>query len=132
METQYEKICSAGTVLVGTELGGQYGTTAAPAISGGGDLPLNVGLSNTFRVALNHAISTITFSNIPATGKDIQVSLRFTADGTPRAITWPASVRWPSGSAPIMTSTNNKVDWIVLISVDNGTTWDGFVMGQNL
>jgi hypothetical protein len=57
--------------------------------------------------------------------------LQFTADGTARAVTWPASVKWPGGTAPTLTSTLNKVDTFVLMTPDSGTTYFGFVSAQN-
>jgi hypothetical protein len=52
--------------------------------------------------------------------------------GTAYTITWPASVKWPSGTAPTLTSTNLKSDIIILTTVDGGTTWFAMVGGQNL
>lgn len=37
------------------------------------------------------------------------------------AITWPASVKWPNGSAPAFTVAGTDV--VVLLTDDNGTTW---------
>ena len=83
-----------------------------------------------FSVALN-SNCTVTLSNPPASGTVGVITVRFTADGTLRTITWPASVRWGTAGAPVMTSTNTKVDYVQLITVDGGTTWDGFLNGQN-
>jgi hypothetical protein len=58
-------------------------------------------------------------------------TVRFLADGTPRTITWGASVVWPSGTAPTMSSTNGRADFITFITYNGGTTWYGFVGGQN-
>lgn len=131
METQHEKICAPGTVLTGTELAAWLEATAAPAIAAG-VLTIDLAAVNTFRVALNANITTLTIANIPASGKRAQFDIRFTADGTPRTIAFGgATVRTPSGGAYTPTSTNNKVDWLSFVSVDGGATWDLFVMGQN-
>lgn len=74
---------------------------------------------------------TWTFSNPPATGKTGTITLLLTADGTVRTHTWPASVKWAAGTAPTMTGTNGKVDVLTFITPDGGTTWYGFVGGQN-
>jgi hypothetical protein len=44
------------------------------------------------------------------------------------AATWPASVNWPDGLAPTLT------DRCILtfVTVDGGTTWDGFLAGSGL
>lgn len=101
----------------------------APAISAGA-LALNCALGNVFHVSLNAAITSITFSNIPTTGTAYGLTLAFTADGTARAVTWPAAVKWSGGTAPTLTSTLNKVDIFVLTTWD-GTTWYAMVGGQN-
>ena len=103
----------------------------APTISAG-VLNLNCALGNVFHVSLNAAITSITFSNIPASGTAYGLTLAFTADGTARAITWPAAVKWASGgTAPTLTSTNAKVDIFVLTTWDGGSTFFAMVGGQN-
>ena len=104
-------------------------TKTAPAISSG-TLTLNCSLGNVFAVSLNAAITTLTISNIPTTGNAFGITLAFTMDGTARAVTWGAAIKW-SGSAPTLSSTNNKVDIFVLTTWDGGTTWYAMVGGQN-
>lgn len=109
-----------------------YGETrTAPTISSG-TLTLNLENGNVFEVALNANITTFTISNPPASGTAGSLTLKLTADGTARTITWGASVKWPGGTAPTLTSTNNKVDVLVFVTMDAGTTYYGFVAGQNL
>lgn len=75
---------------------------------------------------------TFSFSNVPGAGSAICVTLELTQDGTGgRTITWPGSVVWPSGLAPTPTATAGKRDIFTLMSRDGGTTWFGFVAGQN-
>lgn len=105
-------------------------TKTAPAISSG-TLTLNCALGNVFHVSLNAAITTLTISNIPTTGNAFGISLAFTCDGTARAVTWPAAVKWSGGTAPTLTSTNAKVDIFVLTTWDGGTNWFAMVGGQN-
>jgi len=51
-------------------------------------------------------------------------------DGTgSRTVTWPAAVKWPSGTAPTITSTASKGDKFVFTA--DGTYWWGSVAGQN-
>jgi len=109
-------------------------TKTAPSISAG-VLTLDCSLSNTFAVSLNASITSFTVSNIPTTGSYYEFNLEFTADGTARTVTWTFSsvaVKWPSGTAPTLTSTNGKKDTFVFYTYDAGTTWLGFVAGQNL
>jgi hypothetical protein len=51
-------------------------------------------------------------------------------DGTGgRTVTWPASVEWPSATAPTITSTASKLDKFVFTAADSN--WYGSVAGQN-
>ena len=126
-----------GAVLLGTSpaittptITGLNEVKTAPTISSG-VLALNCASGNVFHVSLNAAITSITFSNIPASGTAYGLTLAFTADGTARAVTWPAAVKWSGGTAPTLTSTNAKVDIFVLTTWDAGTTWYSMVGGQN-
>lgn len=103
----------------------------APTISGAA-LTLNIENGNVFEVTFNASITTLTISNPPANGIAGSFTLRLTADGTPRTITWPAAVKWPGGIAPQLTSTNGKVDIFVFLTTNAGTTWYAFTAGQNL
>jgi hypothetical protein len=104
-------------------------TRTNPAIAAGA-LALDCALGTYFRVALNAAITALTFTNLPAAGRVLGITLLFTADGTVRAITWPASVKWPSGVAPTMSGASGKQDVITLITDDGGVTWLGVIVGQ--
>jgi hypothetical protein len=104
------------------------------SISKVGVLTLDLSSGQVFIVSLQGNVTSITINNIPdnaLTSNSVGFTIIFTADGTARTITWPASVKWPGGTAPTMTSTNNKKDIISFLSDDAGTTWYGFVGGQN-
>lgn len=102
----------------------------APSISSG-TLTLDCSAGNVFAVSLNANITTLTFSNVPASGKAYSLTLSLTADGTARTVTWGSAVKWPGGTAPTLTSTNGKVDTFVMFTHDGGTTWYAFNAGQN-
>lgn len=104
-------------------------TFTSPAISSG-TLTLDLSASNFFKVSLNAAITTITITNTPASSA-ASFTLEFTADGTARAVTWPAAFKWTGGTAPTLTSTSTKTDTFVFYSTDTGTTWRAYVSGQN-
>ena len=106
-------------------------TKTAPTISAGA-LALNCSLGNVFHVSLNASVTSLTFSNMPASGSAFGLTLILSMTGTAYTVTWPASVKWPSGTAPTLTSTNLKSDIIVLTTVDGGTVWFAMIGGQNL
>lgn len=104
---------------------------SAVSISGG-TLTIDLNNANLFTCTLNANITTLTISNTPSSsGVSISFTIIFTADGTARTITWPASIKWPGGTAPTLTSTNGKIDVLSFVSVNQGSSWLGFVGGQN-
>ena len=104
--------------------------SASAAISAG-TLTLDLSAAGVFYVSLNAAITTLTISNTQTAGSSA-FTLIFTADGTPRTVTWGGSILWPGGTAPTLTSTNGKEDIFSFVTIDGGTTWFSFVGGQNL
>lgn len=70
--------------------------------------------------------TTFTFSNPQATGTFSGFVLYLTNDGTGRTPTWPASVDWEGGTAPILTTASER-NVLVFTTVDGGTIWYGSV-----
>ncbi len=46
-------------------------------------------------------------------------------------VTWPASVLWPAGSAPTLSTGINRTDIVDLISINSGTEWLGVLVGAD-
>ena len=78
--------------------------------------------------------TTYTFSNPAASGKVSAFTLKVVQDASASGytITWPASVDWPSATAPTLTATASAVDIFVFYTHDGGTTYYGFTAGQAL
>jgi hypothetical protein len=96
-------------------------------LSTGGSVTLDLSTANNFRRQFN-GTSTITFTNPPASN-----AFGFTlvvVNAGAYSITWPASIDWAGGSAPILTSSG--VDVLVFYTFNGGTTYYGFVAGKNL
>ena len=76
--------------------------------------------------------TTFTFSNPASSGKVSVFTLKIVQDASASGytVTWPASVDWPSATAPTLTTTANAVDYFVFLTSDGGTTWYGFTAGQ--
>lgn len=108
-----------------------YYEPASTAAIASGVLAVDLTNGNHFTVPLTAAITTFTIANVALTGNACAVTFIFTTDGTTRAITWPTGTVWPGGTGPTMTATVNKRDIIMLYTVNGGTTWFGFVSGQN-
>jgi hypothetical protein len=99
----------------------------------GGALDLNLNLGNIFEVTVGAAITNFTISNPPYGGNAGSFVLITIATGVAYPIIWPASVVWPGGSAPAVTSAPaGKKDIYGFISTDQGNNWYGFIGAQNL
>jgi hypothetical protein len=67
---------------------------------------------------------TFTFSNPTASGDACSFLLELTNGGA-YTVTWPTSVDWSGGNAPVLTAAG--VDLLVFYTRDGGTTWHGVV-----
>jgi hypothetical protein len=101
-------------------------TNALGSVTGATTIDLNDG--NSVTATVTGAI-TWTFSNPTASDEMCGFSLKLVNGGS-AAQTWPASVDWPSATAPTLTASGTDV--LVFFTVDGGTTWYGFVAGLAL
>lgn len=97
----------------------QFATTLAPV---GTTQTVDFDNGNTQKLSLASASGdvTLTLSN-PQTGALYRL---FVIQGaTARLLTWPASVKWPQGQAPILSSSNGAIDIVELYY--DGTNYFG-------
>lgn len=126
------KVDNALTVVGVTDLAGYKETKTDITVSSNA-ITINMALGSLFSFQATANINTTTINNIPASGRFASMILRVKGDGTARTWTWfDSTVKWPSATAPTRTATNNKYDWFMFTTVDGGTTWSGFALGQNL
>ena len=106
-------------------------TSATPSVSGGA-VTLDLEQANVFEVVLTANVATLTLANPPAAGRAGSCSLILRQDATGgRTLTWPNTVRWGSGTSPLVTAAANAVDIYAFITRDGGTTWYGFPGGKD-
>ena len=89
---------------------------------------INMQTANFFAMTVN-TDCTFTFSNPPQTGDFGGFVLELTNGGA-HTLTWPGSVDWVGGTAPVLTSSG--VDQLVFTTRDGGTTYFGFVAGLDI
>lgn len=118
-----------GIGLTGLALRDVAQTYTAPSI-GAGTLTLDLRTGTVFNVANTANITTFTIRNAVA-GKAHAFDLYLTANGTGYTQAWGASVLWPGGVAPTLTTTRGKRDILRFSTNDGGTTWFGTVVGQS-
>ena len=83
-------------------------------------------LNGTLQILTLTGNCTFTFPTATA-GRSFMMFLKQDATGS-RTVTWPASVKWPSSTAPTITATASKGDKFVFTA--DGTNWLGSVAGQ--
>jgi hypothetical protein len=117
-------IDSSGNVGINTtspvsklSINGNYSISATAAGSG----TIDCSSGNYFTRTIT-GTETITFANVPTTGNAYSFTLVLTNGGS-AAITWGSTPKWPSGTAPTLTSSG--VDILVFFTSDGGTTWRG-------
>ena len=90
----------------------------------GGTTHLDLQTGNDFKFTVAAGASTIAFDNAGATLAGNARRLRITiTNGGSQTVTWPASVTWLAGAAPVLR--NPGVDQVDLYTPDLGVTWYG-------
>jgi hypothetical protein len=101
--------------------------------SGAVDIDVEVG-GNWQAWTLTGNVTSISFSRL--SGSDyyaMSVTLEIIQGGSGGyTVTWPSSVKWSGGVAPTLSTGVGEVDFIQLMSRDQGVTWYGFLAGNNL
>lgn len=106
--------------------GGREKTYSATATTSSTTVDLVNGNSQVLTLASS---TTLTLSGATA-GTSCTISLHIVQDGTGgRVITWPASVKWPGGSAPSLSTAAGAHDLVVLETLDGGTVWYATLAG---
>lgn len=104
---------------------------AAVINAGTGVLAIDLALAAEWTVAATRNITALNFTNIPSAVERTTFTAMFTADGTLRTHNWPASFRWGNAGAPIMSTTNGKVDTLHAYTINGGVDWFPLMVHQN-
>jgi hypothetical protein len=101
-----------------------YAIQHATAGSAAGVADIDFEDGNSHYLPLTENITTLTLSNPPVSGRLGQLEIEILQDSVARTIAWPASVKWPGGTAPDL-STTNATYLVHLRTRDGGTTYLG-------
>jgi hypothetical protein len=131
--TDTSRLAKAGDSMTGT-LGVKAVTdtltTVAPVA---GVVTLDLSLGQEFLVNLTGNVTSWTLTNAPTGTFTISVTNRQDSTGG-RTVAWTftgKTLLWAGGTAPTQTSTLNKEDEFVFKSRDSGSTFKGYIAGQN-
>ena len=134
----YDNAAKFATTSVGADVTGEfiadsYNETYAAVTSTTNATTVNCEAGNAFSHTLTEN-TTFTFSNPPASGTAYSFSIEIIQDASASGfvVTWPASVDWPSATAPTLTATASAKDVFIFTTRDGGTNWYGFTAGQAL
>lgn len=75
------------------------------------------------------ASTTLSVSNVPASGTAVSIILDLTNAGA-FALTWWTGVKWAGGTAPTLTAAGRDV--LGFYTHDGGSTWTGLVLGKDV
>jgi hypothetical protein len=95
--------------------------TALSIASGVVDIDYSDGDYHTLALTAN--VTSLTFSNLPGSGKGASLIVLLTQDSTARTFAFPASFKWEGGSVPSISTGSGVKDLLAISTLDNGTTW---------
>jgi hypothetical protein len=119
-------ISNTGNVGIGNtvpatmlQIGVNYGVIAQ-TIASTNAISVNCASGNYFIATANGSATTITFTSVPA--NTVYAMVIRLANGGVNTFTWSSSPKWPSGSAPTVSS---NTDIFTFVTENGGTTWYG-------
>lgn len=100
------------------------GSTESTPSSSSGSITIDFDASNYFEITLTENITSMTISNTTRPGTRV---IKFKQDATGgRTVAWDADVKWPGGTAPVITATANAVDVVSIVVDSAGTMYGAF------
>ncbi len=134
--SQASKVVTAdanGDVLLSEELKAKsYNETYATGSSSSNALTLDLETGNVFQTTLTENITTLTLSNPPASGTAYGFVLRIVQGASGFTVTWPSSIKWSGGFAPVVSTGSGDIDVYGFFTTDAGSNWYGFTAGQDM
>jgi alpha-tubulin suppressor-like RCC1 family protein len=131
----------SGNLSFATPAGGALTNNTRQAVTSSATTTINLNSGNVIDLTMAANITTLSFTNVPASGTPIliQIVVKNAASGTAYTITWPNSVYWSGQysattvstvqTAPTLATGANGITVIGLLTTDGGTKWRGWVEG---
>ncbi|MDP6584989.1 MAG: hypothetical protein QF535_10050 [Anaerolineales bacterium] len=123
-------------ILQETTISGSVTHKEGTVATAGTTLTLDLSTGSSFEVDMEsytNNIDTLTVLNKTDTNHNRSFLLQVTQHTGSLNFTWSSinNVKWPGGTAPTLTTTNDKKDIYSFTTWDNGTTWYARIIGQN-
>lgn len=107
-----------------------YSEVAVVTASVSGNTSINVENGNVIQHTLSDAVA-YTVSNPSASGTACSFTLIIIQPAAAKAVTWFSNIKWPGGTLPDI-ATNNGIFIFTFVTLDAGTTWYGFLSGNDM
>ena len=113
------------STINGALAGSNFGAILVPnrVTTSSSSLSVNLATSINQFITLHDTLSTFTFTAPPPDGYVVRFKLT-QSNGGSHTVTWPASVQWPGGSPPTLTTTNGQADFIQCLYDATTTNYD--------
>lgn len=90
-----------------------------------GVVNIDCSLGDYFTLALSANVTSITFSNLPASGKAQTIMVKTTQNASAaKTVAFPSSFKWAGGTTGVISTGLSAVDLLAITSFDQGTTWN--------
>jgi hypothetical protein len=114
-------LAAGGNLVTTPKLQAYTETVQAPSIASN-VLTLDLSTGNVFRVAVGANITTLTLTNVPATGQLAEFTLILDYSG-PYTLTLPSSFKHISGGSAPAAGANSTTDTLTGYTTNGGTRW---------
>lgn len=123
LQTNGSGTLSFTTIASSTPLSIATTTTVAAAAT----TTINCALGSVFNITWGASITTLSFTNVPASPQATQLVLVFKKDTnvTQYSIVWPTSIAWQDNTPPSTNVNPNSVITVTLTTINGGTNWRG-------
>lgn len=133
--TSYPTVVPASADLVPLVQGGVLKTATVASLAGAGSstvtalaiaagvVNIDCSLGDYFTLTLTANVTSITFSNLPGSGKGASKFIEFVQGAGPFTVAWPASFKWAGGTVGSVSTVNATVDELAITTLNNGTAW---------
>lgn len=95
-----------------------------------GVVSIDCSLGDFFTLAINANVTSLTFTNLPASGRAVSLAIRIQQDGTgSRTFALPAAFKATTGSDTAIQSAANARTLVTITTFDQGTRWEYTMRG---
>ncbi len=79
---------------------------------------------------LNSGSNTLTFNGANAAVRRGELFIKQPSSGSAGTVTWPSNVKWPSGTAPTLSTANSAIDKLHFVYLPVTGNWYGELIGK--